>query len=179
MVAQNLQEAGPEWAYCATLAQKCKTKKVDLTTLIIKAWDRSQPNNPDRDLIEMLADSEARSATSPILRYKFDNFRQQYLGQDSDDRRVFFQAYHDAPYVEISDDRSFRMLLMAIQLIGLPIQEGLQLADDTWYPPVLRFVYGPQDFNPSIAPPVEQPAPVDQPGGPNDPILLPATPVPV
>lgn len=180
MDAQYLQEGGPEWAYCATLAQKSKTKAVDLTALIIKAWDRLQPNNPEHDLIELLSDSEARSGTPPYLRYKFDKFRQQYLGQDSDDLRVYFQAYRDAPYLEITGDGSFRRLLMTIQELGLPIQEGIQLADDNlkFYPPVLRFVYGPQDFNPNTAQPVELPPPVEQHVRPDDAIKNPVTPVP-
>ena len=70
---------------------------------------------------------------------------------------------------------------MAIQNIGLPIQEGLQLADDDvkLYPPVLRFVYGPQEFDPTMAPPVEQDQPVQQDVRPNDALIKrPVTPVP-
>ena len=148
--AQHAQQAGPEWAYCAALAKKNNTP-VDLNDLHINVWHTSQPNKPQIDLILLLANDHVTNATTAVLRYSFDSFRKEYLGQGSDNFRVFFQAFHDAPFVEILDDRSFRRLLMAIQIMGLPTPEGYNDDEKKFYPPALRFVFGSQDFDPTTA----------------------------
>lgn len=133
------KEAGPEWAYCAGLSDK-KFTKVEFDYLYVNVERQGDEPANIIDSLQALSSETGMYVPSSVLRFSFDKLK-GLIGPDSDGFDLFFQAFDGADEVPIPDGQSFRRLLVAIGLLGLPQPVAV---DD--HPPVLRFLARLKDF---------------------------------
>lgn len=136
------KEAGPEWAYCAGLAEKA-FNKVEFDYLYVNIQRQGDEPATIIDSLQALSSETGMYVPSNVLRFSFDKIK-GLIGPQSDQFDLFFQAFDDAEdEVAIPDSQSFRRLLVAIGHLGLPQPDtGDQRTD---HPPVLRFFARPND----------------------------------
>lgn len=136
------EEAGPEWAYLATLTRRARVM-FGFDSFYIKIRREDDQPATNIDSIQILHSNQGMYVPSDVSRFDYDKLR-ELIGPDSVYFDLYFEAYEGAGFdVAISDASSFRRLLLAIGHLGLAVPESATASTD--FPPILRFFARPKD----------------------------------